>query len=288
MSEVSEVFRIRQSLINVWMKCSLQARFESIDRMPRKQNAAASFGTCIHNALEHYNHHGDVERAVKEFTETWDNPELLNCVPEVWPRYTSFSSYRERGIRLLRDYHSKLKWDERSVVATEHNFCVPFGEFELTGTVDLLEIRKNGRGVKTLNIVDYKTNRAQPNRTELLGNIQFTTYHYASLQPEFWLGYKEYPAMKDGEYWWNRMESFPRRNVWFQLETTKEIDAGPRDEKDHERLYRACVEIKNAIDKEVFVPNISASSCLYCNYHEPCGLRIPTQEEIEADDERWF
>ena len=126
---------------------------------------------------------------------------------------------------------------------------------------------------------DYKTNKKQPTLIALQNNIQFTTYVYASMQPEFW-------DSIDPDNSFELNLNFPRRGIWYQLGNSREIDVGPRDSSDFERLYMACVQIKKAIDNEVFIPNISGDSCNFCSYKQQCGIKIP-DPELE-DLERWI
>jgi len=276
--------RFRQSLITTWMSCALQARFQSIDNLPRRQHARATFGTCVHFALELYSNNGDVDAAVEAFTQVWEKPETLGVAPDIWPKYMTYGGWREKGIKLIIDYHDRIRWENREVIGSEVKFLVPFGDHELTGTVDLLESRKNSSGKLLLRVVDFKTNSKAPTKYNLRYNIQFTTYVWASMQPEFWMGNgPDYPALPGGLLLYERFKEIPRRGIWFHLQTNKEIDAGPRDDEDFIRLYRVCEEIDKAITHNVFVPNISGDSCGFCDYTEPCGLAIPTQN----DDESW-
>lgn len=271
------------------MGCPLQARFQYIDKLPSKQSAAATFGKAIHHSLELYNNGATIENAKAAFVDYWDNPEKFNATPEVWPKFTSYGSYRERGLNTLTAFHESLAWDSREVIATEHEFKVPFGdEFILHGFVDLIERRKSGKGKDLIRIVDYKTSKKQPNFITLGLDVQFTAYVYAAQMKEFWCGYDNVKGMVNGEFYWEMFKDIPRRGIWFHLDNYKEIDAGPREERDFQRLYRACVEIKRAIENEVYVPNISGDTCMYCSYTEPCGIKIPTQQEREEDEERWI
>ena len=263
------------------MNCSLQVKFSEQYPEDRQQNAAASFGTCIHHALELYNRGASCEDAVNEFLRVWDDPTVLDVTPTSWPKYSSFGAYRMLGVEIIQNVHEKLLWEHREVVACEHNFTVPFGEFYLTGTVDLIEKRQNASGKTVLRIVDYKTNKKQPTLISLQNNIQFSTYIYASLQPEFWDSLGGLPSF---EFYQN----VPRRGIWYHLNNSKEIDVGPRDQKDFERLYLACSNIKRAIDNDVFIPSINGDSCNFCSYKEQCGIRIPDLEEMENDLERWI
>lgn len=279
--------RISASKLDTWMKCPLQAKFRYVDKLPSKRNAAATFGTCIHHALERYNQTRDMDLAISEFIRTWENPSTLKASFETWPKGTSFGGYRARGIGIVRAYADQEKWEKRDVLATEHSFSVPFAEFDLVGFVDCLEVRRNGRGASVLRIIDYKTNKKQPTRSTLPLNIQFTVYWYASMQPEFWLGNgPEYPAMDNGAHWWQFCHDMPRSAIWYHLENQKELDCGTRSDPDFVRMLRACRAIKRAMDNEVYVPNISGESCLFCDYIEPCGQR-PVQQDPE-DEPTWL
>lgn len=264
-------FRLSASKMDAWMKCPLAARFQYLDRLPRQTNSAATFGTCIHHAMKIYNDTGDVELAVAEFVDSWENPEKLDAVPDVWTKRQTFGGMREKGVNIIREYHDHLRWENREVVATEHEFLVPFGEFELHGFIDLIEIRRNERGVEELKVVDYKTNATAPKISALPFNVQFTTYVYAALQPEFWL-----TIPKDV---WERAHALPVRAYWYQLNGSKEIHTGVRDDDDFMRLYRLAKEIKNATEAGVFVPNLSGDSCGFCSFKEPCGLPVPKVDD---------
>lgn len=277
--------RLSASRMNTWMTCPKQAFFKysgQFDGEP--QNAAASFGTCIHHALDFYNQTQDINNAIALFDDVWHNPEKLDVVPDVWPRYSSFTGYHEKGINALKSYDEQLNWGNRTVLASEHKFLVPFGKHELTGFVDCLELAgsKRGQVVKT---VDYKSSARAPRLESLRLNCQFTIYDYASRQPEFWLGNGEdFPPMENGEHWWTFAQDLPRQNIWYGLMQKKEFDAGERGQADFMRLYRVADEIERAIEHDVYVPNISGDSCLYCPYGDPCGLPIlPSEMTVEVD-----
>lgn len=281
--------RVSNTLMETWMKCALMGRFKYVDRLPSKKTSRMTFGICVHSALEHYNITGNVETAVEIFLDLWDNPEKANAVPEIWPKGTTYGGFREKGIDLIRDYHAKQGWESREIVAQEHKFLVPIGEHELQGVVDLLELRKSGRGKNTLRIVDYKTGSKQPFKNTLRLNTQFTAYDYASRQPEFWLGNGPgYPPIApNAEDLWEKHKDSPRRGIYFHLLGSKEIDAGERDDQDFMRLYRVICEIAKAVEHEVYVPTLSADSCVFCDYTEPCGVKIP-EREYPDNDETWF
>lgn len=266
------------SMISTWSKCALQAKFGYVEKLPQLQNAAASFGTCVHDALEQYNADGDIQAAVNRFLLTWEHPEMLDRAPDIWPKRMTYSGLRETGVKILLDYHEGVVWSNREVIGAEHKFAVPFGDHVLSGIVDLIEyIPKQPSG--TLKIVDYKTSGYRPNYNSLYLNIQFSIYMYASLQPEFWMGYDDgtgkYPGMANGEELFDRFKDVKRQAIWSHLRTNKEFDCGPRDDMDFMRLYRCCEEIRRALEHEVFVPNISGDTCTLCAFTDSCGAFIP-------------
>lgn len=281
--------RVSNTMITTWMNCPLQAKFKYVDRLPTKKTSRMTFGICVHQALEDYNIRGDVERAVEIFLDLWDNPEKANAVPEIWPKGTTYGGFREKGIDLIRDYHERQGWESRHIVAQEHRFLVPIGAHELTGVVDLLELKKSARGKGTLRIVDYKTGSKQPYKNTLRLNTQFTIYDYASRQPEFWLGNGPdfAPIAPNAEELWEKLKDIPRRGIYFHLLGSKEIDAGERDDADFMRLYRVIEEVVKAVEHEVYVPDLSAETCVFCDFTDPCGVQIP-EREYPDNDETWF
>lgn len=266
--------RVSASKLSTWMTCPLQAKFRYIDKLPGVQNSAATYGSCIHHALSIYNHTGDIDDAIKIFLDVWRNPAKIDAAPTEWSKGYAYTTMKAKGCAVLRAYHDKIKWERREVLATEHEFEVPFGEFTMHGFVDLVELKKNGQGQEEVRITDYKTSKKQPYASRLALDIQFTAYTYAAEQPEFWQG-------NLSEYW-ERVKDLPVRAFWYHLNGPKEMIVPARKDADYMRLYRACVEMQKAYDREVYVPNISGDSCVFCPYQEPCGLPIP---EAGDDDE---
>lgn len=284
--------RVSNTMVQTWMSCALQAKFKYKDHLPTKRTSRMTFGIVVHATLEHYNITGDIDSALAMFEDLWDNPEKVNAEIEIWPPGTTHGGFRQKGLEMLRSYHDKNSWDDRIILAQEHKFLVPFGEHELTGVVDLLEMRKSGRGKNTVRIVDYKTGSKKPYKNTLRLNTQFTIYDYASRQPEFWLGNKhdfnKYPPIASNAR--EAMEAYgklPRRGIYFHLLGGSEIDVGPREDADFMRLYRVVKEISRAWEQEIFVPTLSGDSCVFCDFTEPCGIKIP-EREYPDDDEAWF
>lgn len=278
--------RFSASMIKKHMECPLQAKLHKEHQREEPLHGKTLFGTIIHDALEYYNLSGDVEEAKARFLYYWDNPEEVAKEPDTWGRGSGFGSLRKRGVEILDQYHEKNLWESREIIATEHYFLVPLGEHWLSGYVDLLEVKQSNRGKEVLRVVDYKTTSRQPYANELALDIQFTCYCYASLQPEFWYGveHEEYGTVEgfeNADELYGRFADMERRAIWYHLWGNKELDAGKRDDMDFLRLYRAMEMIAKAWDADIFIPNISGSSCNFCSYTDLCTAVSPVADRIE-------
>lgn len=285
--------RFSASRLKAHMACSLRAKYRYEDKLPSRQNAKASFGTVIHQAIAHfYESRGDHSGAVHMFRDLWAHPEKAGVEPDYWPKNTSFGSLMVKGVEMLDALNEKVKWNDITLIGTEIPFLVPFGEHELTGFVDLLTIEKSGTGKELLLITDHKTAGKAPSIAELALDIQFTTYAFASRQKEFWVGADDpaFPGLPNGEWLWSTVGSMmERRCIWNHLMNGRQIDAGPRVTADYERMYRLCNEIEYALKLGVAVPTIG-DSCNFCDFKEACQLEIPVsigRLEDKDDDTRW-
>lgn len=275
------------SQIKTWGACSLQGKYKYVDLIPdTRQHASASWGTCLHHALEWFGKSGDMDEAIVLFCAAWDKPETLGVTPTEWPRGFTHGGLREQGIKILEEYAEDVRWSGRKILAVEHKFCVPFHQHLLSGVVDLLEFKPGDPPV--LYITDFKSSGKVPVRQDLYLDIQFTAYCLASLQPEFWFGYapeiEKYPPLENAEELYANFEGVDRKLIWHHLRTNKRIDAGPRGDGDFLRLYRACEGIAAAVEHDVYVPTITGDSCGFCGYQQHCTSWLPPLSERTDDD----
>lgn len=264
--------------------CPLQAHLDELHPESKEgANSKTVFGTIIHYCLEQYHKGMEIDACVELFKELWNDPERVTVKIERWAKFTNYGTLREKGIDILRHYHATNRWEQRKIIASEHRFLVPFGDHELEGTVDFLEIKKDGRGKRTLRVSDLKTASRQPTQIDLRLNLQFTVYIYASLQPEFWMGNgPNFPAISNGEVWFDQLQKVARRGVWFHLMNGRELDAGPRDDDDFMRLYRLVCEIERAQQAQVFVPHVG-EACTFCPHTQHCNVTIPNRDELALE-----
>ncbi len=263
------------SQIKAFGECALQAKFKYVDRLPTKLGSSAHWGTSLHQALEHYVDHQDVQKAIEEFVEYYSS-----VTPDYWNRRTSFTGHVDTGKKILEDFADSNKWDDRIPIAAEHRFMVDIGDHQLSGIVDLLDVSSD---LSELRIVDYKSG-ARPTKENLYLNVQFTAYLYASEQKEFWTGYPgqtdRYPGLPNGEELYELFLTKKRKGIWYDLKKNEEIDVGPRAFRDYARLYRAMEMIALAIENEVFIPSISAQTCGFCDFQDICPVYFENELEI--------
>lgn len=271
--------KVSASLIRSFMKCGQQAKFNYVDKVPQLQNSAASFGTAVHLAIELYNNNHDVDAAVNLFLFAWDNPDEFGITPEIWLPRTSFSAYRERGVKFIREYDERWRWTDRHVIATEHRFMVDLGEHQISGMVDILETVGD---VKQLRVVDLKTGY-RPNKTNLGYDVQFSSYLYAAQQKEFWCGHPlepdKYSGFPNGEELYEQYRDYEFVGIWSDLKNNKDYPVGPRTQADYDKLEMCINEIAKAVKFDVFIPDISGDTCGICSYTEICPIYSPPENE---------
>lgn len=275
---------IRQSTIKTFMECGLKYRFQHVDRLPREQNGAITWGSVLHDTIMRMEEWhlaakaGDpppLDRARDYFREVWSDPTTLDASLKIdyfLPR-TSWKKYLDDGLTLIEKWWGIYQWDTDTVIAREYEFTVPVmgTDHHLTGTIDRLALRyMGGIDAHAVLIQDYKTGRKMPTYNYLQHDLQFTAYAYASTQPEFWQGLPngdELYALYQGKHRWAE---------WIHLRAPKRMDAGERSDLHYERLKYAINNIADAIALGIFIPNISGESCTYCDFRKSCGL--PTLE----------
>lgn len=277
------------SQLKTAMSCMLQWKFRYKDRLPSEQSAAASYGTIIHYVTEQMDRGASLEEAEKLFIMLWHEPERLGVKPDYYPYRTSFDSYKRKGLLTVKGYQEFTSWGKPQIIASEFPFRVPIGNHEVRGIIDRIELRKTGKR-EVLSITDFKSSAKRPTKFDLRTDIQFSCYLYASLQEQFWTGIPgdpDYPGFQNGAKLHKQFADHDRAGIYLMLgESCTELDVGERGDLDFRQLYRLMDELEHAIDQEVFVPKIGASTCGNCDYFDVCGIDIPKPPLDTNIDER--
>ena len=264
--------KVSASQLKTWGKCSLQGKFRYVDKIDKwTTGSAAHFGTSVHLALEKFHEGATLEEAIAIFKEYFASIE-----PAYWNTRTTRTRYADEGPKMIRNYVEAVKWETQITLGTEFRFMVPFGDHVISGIIDHLHTNKD---YSILYLDDLKTG-TKPNLDTLHLDLQFTTYDYASRQPEFWMGMKsddpkwpdKYAGLPNGEELFEKFKNARRANRWVDLRKTNFVDVNERTDFDYARMYRMVEMINRAIETETFVPNISADSCKFCDFHEECPV----------------
>lgn len=264
--------RVRQSHLSQFGKCARQYYYSHILQLGEgKVGSLTVFGTVVHFALDVYEQYGyNVDLAHRTFDHYWQHPEELGERIDFWHRRTSFASLAKRGHDMINAYHDLSVWRDGILVGTEISFEVPIGDHTIHGTIDKLWARK---GQHVLQVVDFKTGAAVPEKLKY--NIQFTTYCYATTQPEFW------EPLGDDLY--EKYKNYKRQGVWYHARRAQTYNAGYRDYDDYRRLLLAVDQMDKAIQLEAFPLDYQGENCGYCPFaDEVCGSEFHLKEETDG------
>ena len=263
--------QVRQSALKSFASCPLRYRYEHIDRLPREQSGALTFGSIMHECLQYLEETGDLDGAIKMFRKYWKDPQAHNPEWEIdyYVRGTDWRKYNLSGAKILRDWYSVFEWNTDLVLAREYQFTVPIGSKgnELTGTIDRLCLRYMPKINKQVVLIsDFKSGRKAPTKEALAEDIQFSAYCYATTVRSFWDG------LPNGSDLYDRLVGSRRWGEWIHLVDVHRIDAGERTERHYRRLEIAVDAMAASIEAEIFVPNISGETCVWCQWRRNCGL----------------
>lgn len=259
------------SQLKVWGECSLRAKFQYVDGLKKPDAGSSAYlGTAVHYALEQlHNGNAQPEEIEQIFLDFYDSDEPDYIVPR-----TTYSGLRDSGKKMIAGYLETWGWQDIEILGVEKRFMVPYGQYSLSGMIDLLYIYDN-----KLYIIDLKTGK-KPSADKLHLDIQGTSYDYAVQRPEFWLGVEsddpewpdKYAGWENGQELYERTKNMQRVPVWYDLRDNREIPWGERTQKDYARLYRLMEMIDRAIETETYVPTIDPANCNWCPYHEECPV----------------
>lgn len=156
-------------------QCPAAFKYQYIDQVRADHDATPLlFGKVVHATLERIfqdviaeERTGPIDeaRAQKVFGEAWTESGLVGAL-----------IYRE-GLDLVRMFvRSEGVVDHRDVLAVEKEFRLPLGRFTVIGSID----RVNRVDDETIEVVDYKTNRALFTREEVEDSLQLSLYEVAA------------------------------------------------------------------------------------------------------------
>ena len=253
------------SSLKLFGDCARQYFYKKILHLEGDEvGSLTTLGSVWHYAVDVYeNFDHDIDLAKRTFVYYWDNFDELGLRIDFWHRSTNHNGLKTRGLTMLDRYHELSPWQTGRLVGTEVEFHVPIGEHVLHGYIDKLWARP---GQKILEVVDFKTGSYVP--AKLAYNVQFTSYCYATMRPEFWANV---PGFEDGHL---KFAGWKRNGWWYHARNHKMINAGTRTDLDYRRLSLAVQSQNLAIEREVFPLDYSGESCGWCAWVEICGTEV--------------
>lgn len=170
LSEYLQSYKLSVSHLNNYLECPTTFYFRHILRVPSPKNVYMSFGTAIHNALDH------IIRLYNQNSEEFSREKLVELyefyLKKERPVYSEkeFLDFMSLGKNILADYFNyKLPhWKETEKMETEVMIDrIEVDGVPIKGQLDIMEI--SGQAA---NVIDYKTGDAYRGMRKLKAPIE--------------------------------------------------------------------------------------------------------------------
>lgn len=161
LDELLRDYALSSTHLNTYLRCPVTFYYEHVLRVPSPRSEYLFFGNSIHHALEHCFRQAQAvgspgfpsAQAMAECFETHFR-RIRHELPEA-----TYERFREHGLALVQAYHARhaAAWATSSVVEhTVHRATLPGSGIQLTGKLDRIDVRLDGRGH---DVLDYKTGK---------------------------------------------------------------------------------------------------------------------------------
>ena len=162
------------SQLETYERCPLQYKYQYILKIPTPGNAAASFGSTIHNVLQKF-YEGYVQ------DKTWNETQMMNLLASEWQPIGYSSQAHEQRMKkeakeMLKKYFHTFHKPEVEIMSLEKLFKIKVDDtLFLTGKIDRVDKLGDGK----IEIIDYKTGK-KPEEKELKKSLQLSIYALAA------------------------------------------------------------------------------------------------------------
>ena len=168
----SENFEFSISGINTYDECPKKFELSSIYRLPNKmdfdKNSATSFGKFIHKVCE---------------VCSQQKPENIEQVMEIAKSLSEEIDWTgvdlERAEQVLNVFWERNKNTIKDCVEVEKRFLVNIGDFKFKGFIDRIDKTDEG-----FTIIDYKTGKNEPGKTQRSRQLSLYAYAYQKMKPD--------------------------------------------------------------------------------------------------------
>ncbi|MCB9790983.1 UvrD-helicase domain-containing protein [Candidatus Nomurabacteria bacterium] len=165
--------------------CPEKYFYQYILKLPAKPNSALSFGITVHAALKGlYTEFMTESGGLKGLTSEINADRLVYIYNENWLNI-GYENKRHENIRkrhgekILRSFFSEFFSKNDKVLELEKFFRYKLGNYIVTGAIDRIDLLKEVKGVKHVEIIDYKTGKRR-DRKEIEKDLQLPLYALAA------------------------------------------------------------------------------------------------------------
>lgn len=235
--------RLSFSKLSRYETCPLSYKLHYIDRLKSEPTEPLQFGTAVHAALETL----IGEHVDQELVGPIDKERIDSAWQQAWEQsgMTGLTLFRE-GLSLVQRFVAEQgPLDHHDVLAVEKEFRLNIGGFEVLGYLD----RVDRLGDRSVEIIDYKSNRQLYTRDELDGSLQMSLYHLAA------------------EHLWPWAETV-RLTFWMLRHGVKQVTERTSADLDVTQQYVASLG-KMLSTAESFPPRLNAY-CASCDHRHNC------------------
>lgn len=175
-----KVKRVSYSQVNTYDMCPKKYKYGYLLRIPTKANAALSFGSSVHNALNDFYSLLIKSKEGLGITEPPTLKELIELFDKHWISVGYQSKKheedrRESGYKLLDKYYNDLYSVDQKPFRLEEGFSVHVGDVTFSGKIDRMDLIEMDGDVPVVEIVDYKTGKVKSD-SDLKNDLQLPLY----------------------------------------------------------------------------------------------------------------
>lgn len=277
-------FRMSTTSLNKYLQCKVAFYFENILRVPMGKNAAMSFGSAIHYAMEQF---------FKDFQST--NPisigsvnKLLEFYNKGMDRYRSgftqreYDNYLEYGREILTEYYDRYSADWLKIPNYELEYNISSAEYmgvPLSGKLDKISIFNDH-----LIVTDYKT--GNPDRA----NVKLKRpKDDEDIGGDYWRQIVFYRILLDRD---KKYIQPMKRGVMDFVEKSKRDDTFKNEvievtQEDIQIVGQQITQAYRDIKAHIFMPGCNDEQCQWCNFvnrNMPIGLIDATDDNTDQSE----
>jgi DNA helicase II / ATP-dependent DNA helicase PcrA len=245
---------VSYSQLSMYERCPKQYKYGYVLGLPRPSSPALSFGISVHSALNlFYKRLIDSKSGLEGFNDVPTLDDLHAFYQSGWVSAGYDGAKHEKlryqfGKDMLEKYYNSMFSEEESPIALENSFKLKIDESTVNGKIDRIDLVSEKDGVKTVNLIDYKTGKAKKEK-DVKKDMQLAIY---ALAAEESLGLKVNTV-----------------GLWFVEHGEKvEFEVTEKMKLDAKVKIR---EIVADMKKREFMAKPNMFSCRFCDFSEICA-----------------